>query len=88
MKNRIFFINLLIVKYFLITYEKSSILLDFSSEIKLVIKGIGEKYILNNSFNLEPSEVKIEGISNDCKRICNFTKDLNNVILYYNNSID
>ena len=88
MKNKILFQNLSIVFIILIAYEKSNILIDFSSEIKLVIKGTGKKNIIYNSFNFEPSEVKIEGISNNCKKICTFKKDLNNVVLYYSNSIN
>ena len=87
MKNLIFFANLLIVIYFLITFINLSESIFFSPEIKLVIKGVGQKNILNNSFNLEPSEVKIDGISNNCKKICKFTKENNNITLYYNNSI-
>ena len=60
----------------------------FSSEIKLVIKGTGEKNILYNSFNHIPSEVKIEGKTETCKKICTFKKETNNVVLYYSNSIN
>ena len=85
MKSIALFIFIHIILNILITNEK--LIEYFSSEIKLVIKGSGRKHILNSDFNIEPSEVKIEGISNNCKKICNLEKDTNNVVLYFSTSV-
>ena len=58
------------------------------SEIKLVIKDKGHHYFLNNNFNPEPSEVIInDEIKDTCKKCCTFTKDLNYVVIKFNNPI-
>ena len=88
MKIITLFHNILIVFNILIAHKKSIESLYFSSEIKLVIKGTGVKNIIYNSFTFEPSDVKIEGKRENCKKICSFTKETNNVILYYSNSIN
>ena len=60
----------------------------FSSEIRLVINGTGEQKILNSSFNSEPSKVIVNGIVKEsCKKSCIFENEINNVTLYYNDSI-
>ena len=88
MKIITLFQNILIVFNILIAHKKSIESVYFSSEIKLVIKGTGQKNILYNSFTFEPSGVKIEGETKNCKKICSFTKETNNVIIYYSNSIN
>ena len=88
MKIIILFQNILIVLNILIAHKKSIESIYFSSEIKLIIKGTGQKNILNNSFNYVPSEVKIEGELENCKKICTFKKETNNVVLFYSNSIN
>ena len=60
----------------------------FSSEIRLVIYSTGEQKILNSSFNSEPSKVIVNGIVKEsCKKSCLFENEINNVTLYYNDSI-
>ena len=60
----------------------------YQSEIKLVIKGKGNLFFLNNNFNPEPSEVIInDEIKDSGIKNYNFTEELNNVIIKFNNSI-
>ena len=60
----------------------------YLSEIKLVIKGQGNHYFLNNNFSPEPSEViinneiKDSGIKNYI-----FEEELNSVVIKFNKSI-
>ena len=63
-------------------------LINFASQIKLKISGRGNKNIIYNSFQNEPSNVKIEGVSQSCRKVCNFQRDVNNVILYFSSSIN
>ena len=88
MKIITLFHNIFIVLNILTAHKKSIESINFSSEIKLVIKGTGQKNILNNSFNYVPFKVEIEGKTENCKKICSFTKETNNVILYYNNLVN
>ena len=64
-------------------------LIDLSSEIHLIIKGSGNQSLVSNEFNLEPSEVVINGIRNNlCKKYCELENDENNVTLYFNDNIN
>jgi len=60
----------------------------YFSEIHLKVIGKGDRNILSNSFEFEPSDVKINGVSNNCKKVCNFQEEENNVILYFNDIIN
>ena len=84
----VFLIYILIVLSILKADGKSINFVYFLSEIKLVVKGIGNKNILNYSFIYEPSEVKINGESNNCKKVCSFQNDVNNIVLYFNEIIE
>ena len=53
------FIKLLISFNFLLTAEKLNDQVNSFSEIHLAVKGTGDIKILNDSFGIEPSEVKI-----------------------------
>ena len=61
----------------------------YLSEIKLVIKGKGESFFLNNTFNVQPSEVIINDvIKNSSIKSYNFTEDLNYVVIKFNKPIE
>ena len=57
------------------------------SEIHLILKGSGNRSILNKGYIFEPSFVEVNGKSKNCKKSCNFQDELNNVTLYFNYSI-
>ena len=78
------FIKIMILGNFLSTIEKLINKANYFSEVHLVVRGTGNKKILSDSFNIEPSEVKINGVSNNCKRTCYIQSGLNNVVLYFN----
>ena len=67
---------------------QSNNLLNYFSEIHLIITGPGNKSILSNSFIFEPNEVKIEGELKNCIKICNFENNEKNAILYFNDNIN
>ena len=86
MFNR-YYINILI-NIFLFSYI-SFLKEALSSEINLVIRGQGNKALLNGSFYTEPTEVYVEGNRKDnCKKTCQLTDTLNNVKLVFNQEID
>ena len=60
----------------------------YQSEIKLVIKGRGDIFFLNNNFSSEPSEVIINNeIKDSYIKSYNFVKDFNNITIKFNNTI-
>ena len=63
-------------------------LIYYFSEINIVILGKGDKRVLSDNFRFEPSEVIINGESNNCKKVCNFQEGKNNVTLFFNDSIN
>ena len=74
---------------FIITQEIPKKLINFSSEIHLLVLGSGNQSILNNSFYLEPSEVIVNGISSNlCKKFCELDYEENNVTLYFNETVE
>ncbi len=76
------------ISCFKITQEIPKKLINFSSQIHLLILGSGNQSILNNSFYLEPSEVIINGITRkSCKKFCKLDYEENNVTLYFNDSV-
>ena len=57
---------------------------NFSSEIHLVVLGSGNQKLLNNTFELEPSRVSVNGVNkNECKKTCDMDGEENNVTLYF-----
>ena len=61
---------ILLMKRSFVNLENIRIINNYDSQINLIIKGIGNQNILNNSFQYEPSEVIINGYKNDsCKKI-------------------
>ena len=62
----------------------------YQSEIKLVIKGTGNSYFLNNTFYSTPSEVIINGETIDPpeNNKYNFKQDINYVTIKFNNQIE
>ena len=78
------FIKIMILGNFLSTIEKLINQANYFSEVHLVVKGTGNKKILSDSFNIEPSEVKINGVSINYKKIYKFQSSPNNVVLYFN----
>ena len=84
-------ILLLIILKFLIILNTNGKLIHpiyYYSEIHLKVIGKGDRNILSNSFEFEPSDVKINGVSNNCKKVCNFQEEENNVIIYFNDIIN
>ena len=84
-------ILLLIILKFLIILNTNGKLIHqiyYYSEIRLKVLGKGDISILSDNFIFEPSEVKINGDSNNCKKVCNFQEEENNVILYFSDSIN
>ena len=62
--------------------------INYKSEIHLLIIGQGNINILNGTYMFEPSEVIINEESNNlCKKTCLFNKEINNVTLYFNESV-
>ena len=84
--NYIIILFLILFKFFNILITDYPI--NYFSEIHLKIKGTGNKNILNDIFIFEPSEVKINGILTNCKKVCDFHIVENNVILYVNHSFN
>ncbi len=59
-----------------------------TSEIHLTIQGSGSKQILSEKYNLEPNVVSVNGIDrNDCKKSCELTDEINNIVLYFYSEI-
>ena len=84
----ILYINIiLLLKVILVNLTKIKYLSNFNSyinEINLVIKGDGNKYLLNSEFTKEPSSVFINGnSSNSCSKSCSLTGDTNNITLKF-----
>ena len=78
----------LINRYYLFFILISFINLTKNSEIKMIIKGVGEINILNNSFNYDPSDVIVNGESkSECNKTCEFVDDLNNVTIKFDSKI-
>ena len=60
--------------------QNLGIINNYDSEIRLIIQGNGNQKILNDNFQIDPSEVIVNGYKNDsCKKICYFSEDLNNI---------
>ena len=87
-KNSMILLIIYSFLFILITEEKPIDLINFASEINLVIKGSGNQSLLNNSFNIEPSEVYVNGIyKGTCKMFCELDYEINNITLIFNNTI-
>ena len=72
----------------LLNLDNSRIINNNDSEIYLIMKGNGNKNILNNDFQYEPSEVIVNGYKNiSCKKSCFFIDDINNITLKFSNQI-
>ena len=65
-------------------------LLSYSQlEINLIIQGKGEQKFLNELFYKDPSEVIVNGVSNNsCKKRCNFGYELNNLTIKFDSLIE
>ena len=71
-----------------LTKQKLINIINFSSEIHLVIIGKGNQSLLNNTFNIQPSQVLVNGINRDsCKLFCVLEKEENNVTLIFDNIV-
>ena len=95
-KSHLFYLKYIIfvLKYIIILIyikkaaTKRKSLIYFLSEIHLIISGHGNQSFLNDSFEFEPSEVIVNGISrNECQKFCEFEKAENNVTLYFNENV-
>ena len=89
LKYSIFLLKYIIIPiYFQKTETKIKNLINYLSEIHLIISGRGNQSFLNDSFEFEPSEVIVNGIPrNECKKFCVFESEENNVTLYFNEII-
>ena len=60
------------------------------SEISLIINSKGLHNILNNSFNIEPSDIIVNGISMKdlCGKQCNLSENYNNITLIFEEQIE
>ena len=68
----IFVILLKIVSVKLLAKNKLRYLIYYFSEIHLIIQGSDNQQILNSEFEIEPSEVFVNGVKYDlCKKDCN-----------------
>ena len=68
--------------------EISKYLINFDSEINLVIKGIGNHNFLSDEFYLEPSKVYVNGLYKEsCKKSCDFELEKNNVTIIFDDTI-
>ena len=89
----VLFLLLNIIKFTLSfenTQFETRFLLNYDSEIRLIIQGYGNQSLINKEFNIEPYEVIVNGASkgNSCKKICKLENILNNVTLKFNQSIN
>ena len=58
-------------------------------EISLVINGPGMHNFINEAFNLNPSEVIVNGVRRfSCHKSCDFPDGLNNVTIKYSEKIN
>ena len=92
--NLNYFLFLLKIIYFIfgisLTEEKVRNLINFSSEIHLVIMGKGNQSLLYNSFSKNPTQVIVNGINRDScnnNKICELEYEENNVTLIFNDVI-
>ena len=77
--------------YHLILLCKNEIrdLVDYFSEIHLIIQGSDNQQLLNSGFEIEPSEVLVNGVKDDsCKKTCNLVGNKNNITLRFENQIE
>ena len=87
LKSKLHYDIFLIIISILILY-KTRIVKSELSEIKLVINGIGNHKILNNSFQISPSEViVISQLKKFCYKTCYLENYINNVIIRFNTDI-
>ena len=71
-----------------ITGERFRNVINFASEIHLVIIGNGNQSLLDSSFSPQPSRVFVNGINRDsCKLFCELEYEENNATLIFNNNI-
>ena len=62
---------------------------NYDSEIRLIIQGYGNQKLLNDKFDIEPSEVFVNGIQNNsCTKTCYLTEDQNNITLKFTDSLN
>ena len=92
--NLNYFLFLLKLIYFIfgisLTEEKVRNLINFSSEVRLVIMGKGNQNLLSNTFSKNPTQVIVNGINRDScynNKICELEYEENNVTLIFNDVI-
>ena len=96
-KNKLFTLNkyIFILKFVIlilcikISEENLRKLINFSSEIHLVVRGSGNQSILNDSFYLKPSKVLVNGeLRDSCDNFCVLEYEENNITLYFDVLVD
>ena len=76
--------------YISITKEKNNNLINFSSEIHLLINGSGTQNLLNNSFYPQPSEIYVNSIYNNDSYNISYEHEyeIKNVTLIFNETLN
>ena len=70
-----------IILFIIFAYSIST---EIISEIHLVISGSGTQNLINDNFNILPSEVWVNEVKNDsCSKTCFLEGDINNVIIKF-----
>ena len=84
----IFLLKIVLAK--LIIKKNKRNLNNWNSEIQLVIQGNKRQQILYSGFNVEPSDVLVNGISksNECKKTCYLEGEKNNITLLFSRQIE
>ena len=90
LKQSIFLIKIILLLFYIsITEGKSRNIINFSQEIKLLIKGSGNQNLLYTSFYLQPSKVFVNNINMDsCKMSCELENEENNIRLIFDDNIN
>ena len=88
--NYLFLLTILFMLFFIsITEQRLRNLINLSSEIHLIIKGRGNQSFINNTFYPLPSEVYVNGIYKDSRKIFSeFEYEENNVTLIFDETIE
>ena len=89
-KNQfIFLLRILLLLLFIRKEESQNEINKFVSKIHLVIVGSGNQSFLNDSFLLDPYEVRVNGISKSlCKKFCEFEQEENNITLTFDMKVN
>ena len=89
--NKLFFKTFIflmkIIQIFLLLNKGTKIFINCHSIISLIIQGKGNQKILYNEFPTSPSEIRVNGVINNCDKTCELQNDINNITLIFNYEI-